>query len=37
MITLKTTLGDISIELDYEKAPETAKNFENYVDRKSVV
>ena len=31
MITLKTTLGDISIELDYEKAPETAKNFENYV------
>ena len=31
MITLKTTLGDIVIELDYEKAPETAKNFENYV------
>ena len=29
MITLKTTLGDIAIELDYEKAPETAKNFEN--------
>lgn len=25
MITLKTTLGDIVIELDYEKAPETAK------------
>ncbi len=31
MITLKTTLGDIVIELDYEKAPVTAKNFEDYV------
>lgn len=31
MITLKTTLGDIVIELDHEKAPETAANFERYV------
>ena len=31
MITLKTTKGDIKIELDYEKAPKTAKNFEEYV------
>ena len=31
MITLKTTLGDIVIELDYDKAPKTAKNFEEYV------
>lgn len=31
MITLKTTLGDIVIELDYDKAPVTAKNFEEYV------
>ena len=31
MITLKTTLGDIVIELDYDNAPNTAKNFEDYV------
>ena len=31
MITLKTTLGDIVIELNQEKAPITAKNFEEYV------
>ncbi|MGN0915764.1 MAG: peptidylprolyl isomerase [Succinivibrio sp.] len=31
MITLKTTLGDIVIELDYDKAPKTAQNFEEYV------
>lgn len=31
MIILKTTLGDISIELDHEHAPVTAANFENYV------
>ncbi|WP_166255596.1 peptidylprolyl isomerase [Marinobacter salicampi] len=31
MILLKTTHGDIKIELDYEKAPVTAKNFEKYV------
>ena len=37
MITLKTTLGDIVIELDYEKAPETAKNFENSVENSAFV
>jgi len=31
MITFKTTLGDIKINLDFEKAPITAKNFEQYV------
>ena len=31
MITLKTTLGDIVIELNHEKAPVTAANFERYV------
>ena len=31
MITLKTSMGDIVIELDYDKAPITAKNFEQYV------
>lgn len=31
MITLKTNLGDIVIELDHEKAPITAANFERYV------
>ncbi|AXY43336.1 peptidylprolyl isomerase [Halomonas sp. JS92-SW72] len=31
MITLQTTYGDIGIELDYEKAPKTAANFEQYV------
>ena len=31
MITLKTNLGDIVIEIDYDKAPVTAKNFEEYV------
>ena len=31
MITLKTTLGDIVIEPNHEKAPITAKNFEEYV------
>lgn len=31
MITLKTNLGDIKIELDYDKAPKTAANFERYV------
>ncbi|MDO6823487.1 peptidylprolyl isomerase [Marinobacter sp. 1_MG-2023] len=31
MILLTTNHGDIKIELDYEKAPETAKNFEQYV------
>ena len=31
MILLKTNFGDIKIELNYEKAPITAKNFEEYV------
>lgn len=30
MITLHTNLGDIKLELDAEKAPITAKNFEDY-------
>ena len=31
MILLKTSHGDITLELDYEKAPKTAENFEQYV------
>ncbi len=31
MILLKTTLGNIKIELDHEHAPVTSANFENYV------
>jgi peptidyl-prolyl cis-trans isomerase B (cyclophilin B) len=31
MILLKTNFGDITIELDYDKAPKTAANFESYV------
>ncbi|MBZ0333834.1 peptidylprolyl isomerase [Marinobacter sp. AL4B] len=31
MILLQTNLGEIKLELDYENAPETAKNFEQYV------
>jgi peptidyl-prolyl cis-trans isomerase B (cyclophilin B) len=31
MITLKTNLGDIKIELNVDKAPLTAKNFQQYV------
>jgi peptidyl-prolyl cis-trans isomerase B (cyclophilin B) len=31
MIRLHTNLGDIDIELDHEKAPATAANFEQYV------
>ena len=31
MITLKTSLGDIVIELDHEKAPKSCENFEQYV------
>ncbi len=30
MITLHTNFGDIAIELNFEKAPITAKNFEDY-------
>jgi len=32
MIVLKTTLGDIKIELDFDNAPETSKNFQQYVE-----
>jgi len=32
MIIFKTSLGDIKIELDFEKAPITAKNFQQYVE-----
>ncbi|MDF1764649.1 MAG: peptidylprolyl isomerase [Oleibacter sp.] len=31
MILLKTNYGDITIELNHEKAPKTAANFEQYV------
>ena len=31
MITLKTNLGDIKIELDEENAPITSENFKQYV------
>lgn len=31
MITLKTSAGDIVIELDHEKAPKSCENFEQYV------
>lgn len=31
MIVLKTNFGDIKLELDFEKAPVTAANFEQYV------
>ncbi len=31
MITLKTSMGDIVIELEHEKAPKTCENFEQYV------
>ena len=32
MIKLTTNLGDIKIELDFDNAPETAKNFQQYVE-----
>ena len=31
MITLHTNFGDIKIELDTEKAPNTCANFKEYV------
>jgi peptidyl-prolyl cis-trans isomerase B (cyclophilin B) len=31
MIRLQTSMGNIDIELDHEKAPATAENFEQYV------
>lgn len=32
MITFKTSLGDVKIALDFDKAPITAKNFQQYVE-----
>jgi len=32
MITFKTTLGEIQIELDFDNAPVTAKNFQQYAE-----
>jgi peptidyl-prolyl cis-trans isomerase B (cyclophilin B) len=32
VITFKTTLGDIKIALDFDKAPVTAKNFQQYAE-----
>lgn len=32
MITLHTTLGDITVELDFERAPKTAANFQKYAE-----
>ncbi|GAA0816824.1 peptidylprolyl isomerase [Colwellia asteriadis] len=32
MIVFKTTLGDIKIELNFDKAPVTAANFQQYVE-----
>ena len=32
MITLKTSMGDIVLELDEEKAPKTVANFKQYVE-----
>jgi len=32
MITLHTTMGDIVLELDHEKAPKTAANFKKYAE-----
>ena len=31
MIVLTTNYGDIHVELDFEKAPNTATNFQKYV------
>jgi peptidyl-prolyl cis-trans isomerase B (cyclophilin B) len=32
MITLHTNFGDIKLELDFDKAPKTAANFQEYVE-----
>ncbi len=32
MITLHTNFGDIELELDFDKAPKTAANFQKYVE-----
>lgn len=31
MIRMKTSMGEITLELDYDKAPKTCANFEQYV------
>lgn len=33
MITLHTNYGDIAIELDFDKAPKTAANFQKYAEK----
>lgn len=33
-VTIKTNMGDITVQLNPEKAPETVKNFLQYVDQK---
>lgn len=33
MITLHTNYGDIAIELDFDKAPKTAANFQQYAEK----
>ena len=33
MIELKTSLGPIILELDFDRAPVSAKNFQDYVER----
>ena len=37
VVEMTTSMGNIEIELFNDKAPISAKNFENYADRKSVV
>ena len=32
MIKMETSMGDIVIELDFEKAPKSAENFQQYVE-----
>ena len=36
MIRLTTNMGVIDLELDYEHAPATSKNFEQYTTRFSI-
>ena len=31
MIRMKTSMGEITLELDHDKAPKTCANFEQYV------
>ena len=32
MIKMETSMGDITIELDFDKAPKSAANFQQYVE-----